>query len=157
MSEFTPITTQEEFDAAIKDRLRRDRESQAKKYEGWISPDDLTARIAEYEKQVKTLQDAAAEYEKTLADKDAEIAKGQSYRTELDKTKIALAAGLDQKYASRLQGTTPEEWKADAEMLAKDFASAHVTAPLGNAEGTKTGRPDTRTQFADWFKESFAD
>ena len=39
MADFTPITTQEEFDAAIKERLTRDREAQAKKTDwesrGW--------------------------------------------------------------------------------------------------------------------------
>ena len=34
---FEPINTQEEFDAAVKDRLARE----AKKYEGYTSPDDL--------------------------------------------------------------------------------------------------------------------
>ena len=38
---FTPIETQEQFDAALKDRLQRDRDAQAKKYEGWTSPEDL--------------------------------------------------------------------------------------------------------------------
>ena len=34
--EFKAITTQEELDTIIKDRLKRDREAQTKKYEGWI-------------------------------------------------------------------------------------------------------------------------
>ena len=156
MSDFTPITTQEEFDAAIKERLKRDRESQAKKYDGWISPEEQQSRIGEYEKQIKALQDAAAESEKVLAEKDAKIAEGARYRADLEKTRIALAAGLDPKYADRLRGENADEWKKDAEDLAKDFAAAHVTAPLGNPEGNHGAKPDTRTQFADWFKVSFS-
>ena len=40
MADFQAITTQEELDSIIKDRLKRDREAQTKKYEGWISPED---------------------------------------------------------------------------------------------------------------------
>lgn len=132
--DFTPIMTQEEFNEAIKDRLARDRESQAKKYEGWISPEDHKKHLSEYEKQIKELQDAAAESERALAEKDAKIAEGAKYRTDLEKTRIALAAGLDIKYAGRLVGENEAEWKADAEMLAKDFAAGHHTAPLGSSE-----------------------
>lgn len=107
-------------------------------------------------KQIKALQDAAAESEKVLAEKDAKIAESAKYRADLEKTRIALAAGLDPKYADRLRGENADEWKKDAEDLAKDFAAAHVTAPLGNPEGNHGAKPDTRTQFADWFKESFS-
>lgn len=134
MADFTPINTQEEFDAVLKERLKRDRESQAKKYEGWISPEDQQKRVSEYEKQIKALQDAAAESEKTLAEKDAKIAEGAKYRTDLEKTRIALAAGLRIDYADRLRGENADEWKKDAEVLAKDFAGAHRTAPLGSNE-----------------------
>ena len=156
MADFTPINTQEEFDAAIKERLKRDREAQAKKFEGWISPEDQQKRLAEYDAQIKTLQDAATESEKKLAEKDALIAEGAKYKTDLEKTRIALAAGLDQKYADRLRGENADEWKKDAEELARDFSAAHVTAPLGSPESNQGGKPDTRTQFADWFKETFS-
>lgn len=132
--EFTPIMTQEDFDAAIKDRLKRDRETQSKRYEGWISPEDQQKRFGEYEQQIKSLQDAATAAEKTLAEKDALIAEGAKYKTDLEKTRIALAAGLDVKYAGRLVGENEKEWQADAEMLAKDFAANRRTAPIGSSE-----------------------
>lgn len=128
------ITTQEEFDAAIGERLKRERDTQAKKYEGYTSPDDLSKIKADYDKQIKDLQDAAAASEKTLAEKDEEIAKGAKYRTDLEKTRIALAAGLKIDYADRLRGENAEEWQKDAELLAKDFASSHRAAPLGDPD-----------------------
>lgn len=150
---FTPIETQEQFDQAISERLKRDREAQAKKYEGWTSPEALQKLTDEHNKRVKELEDAAAAAQQTLADKDAEIAKGAKYRTDLEKTRIALKAGLRMEYADRLRGENEEEWKADAEMLAKDFAVARYSAPLGNPEPAVN--KTTRDQFEDWAKEVF--
>lgn len=155
MADFKVIETQEQLDAIIKERLQRDREAQAKKYDGYISPEEHMKALAEQEAKIKQLEDAAAETAKKLADKDAEIAKGETYRTDLEKTKIAIAAGLKIDYASRLRGDTPEEWKKDAETLAKDFAAAHVNAPLGSGEATNTGKMTNGQRFADWFGQQF--
>ena len=155
MAEFTIIENQEQLDAVVKERLKRDREARAKQFEGWTSPDDLQKIHDEYKKQIKAYEDAAAKDAKTIADKDAEIAKGAKYRTDLEKTRIALAAGLKIDYADRLRGETEEEWKADAEVLAKDFAASHRTAPLGAPEGSpasgkgvKAVGSDKRAAFA---------
>lgn len=155
---FTPINTQEEFDAAIGERLSRDREAQAKKYEGWTSPEDLKKITDAHETEIKKLTDAAAESEAKIKDLNEEIAKGNTYRADLEKTRIAIAQGLDIKYADRLRGETREEWEADAKDLAKDFAAyasaQNQPAPLGSpgTSGTKT----TRDQFADTVNQFFS-
>ena len=41
MSEFKAITTQEEFDEIIKDRLERERKTVEKKFEGYMSKDEV--------------------------------------------------------------------------------------------------------------------
>lgn len=137
------ITTQEEFDAAIGERLKREKESAAKRFEGYTSPDDLEKIKAEYDKQIKGLQEAAAASEKVLAEKDAKIAEGAKYKTDLEKTRIALAAGLKIDYADRLRGENEDEWKKDAEILAKDFATSHASAPLGNPDPAPTNKNDS--------------
>ena len=165
MSEtFKPIETQEAFDAAIAERLERDRKKYAGQVEadlkgkGWKSPEEVEQLTADLSKQIKTLQDTAAETARTIADKDKEIAKGEGYRAELEKTRIAIAQGLDIKYADRLRGETREEWEADAKDLAKDFAAyasaQNQPAPLGSpgTSGTKT----TRDQFADTVNQFFS-
>lgn len=155
---FIPINTQEEFDAAIGERLSRDRESQAKKYEGWTSPEDLKKITDAHEVEIKKLTDAAAESEAKIKNLNEEIAKGNTYRADLEKTRIAIAQGLDIKYADRLRGETREEWEADAKDLAKDFAAyasaQNQPAPLGSpgTSGTKT----TRDQFADTVNQFFS-
>lgn len=154
MSEFKIIETQEQFDAAIGERLKRERDASAKKYEEWTSPEALQQLKDSYEQKIKALEDAAAETQQIIADKDAQIADSAKYRTDLEKTRIALAAGLKMEYADRLRGDTAEEWKADAEFLAKDFAAAHVTAPLGSSEPTITNETSTREKFAEWMSEN---
>lgn len=150
------ITTQEELDEVIKDRVARAKDSAAKKYEDWISPEDSQKAMADLQKQVEDLQKAVADAEKTIKAKDETIAEGARYKTDLDKTRIAIAAGLDVKYASRLQGDNADAWKKDAEDLAKDFAAARKAAPvpIGSSE-TPPGKVSTSKQFESWFKSNF--
>lgn len=154
MSEFKVIETQEQLDAVLGERLKRERETNEKKYEGYTSPDALQKIKDDYEKQIKALEDAATETQSTLADKDAKIAEGEKYRTDLVKTRIALKAGLDMKYADRLRGENEEEWTADAKSLAEDFAAAHVQAPLGTNEPKITKEQASKRQFENWLNEN---
>lgn len=120
MSEFKAITTQEEFDNAIKERLDRQAKKTAeevkKTFEGWLSPDDVKAKTAELEKKLAEkdgkLGESKAAYDKLSAEKKA---------LELDRAREAAArdAGLPFELARRLSGATPDELKADAEALSK--------------------------------------
>ena len=145
------ITTQEELDAVIGERLKRAKE----KYSGWTSPEDLQKIQEEHRAEIKKLQDAASETQKTIEEKDKTIAEGAKYRTDLEKTRIALAAGLDIKFADRLRGENEEEWKKDAEDLAKDFVAAHSAVPLGNPDpATSKASPEdiAKKKFSDWLE-----
>ncbi len=150
------ITTQEELDAVIGERLKREKESSAKKYSGWTSPEDLQKLTDDHQKELKKLQDALADTQKQIEEKDKTIAESAQYRTALDKTRAALAAGLDVKYADRLKGETVEEWQKDAEELAKDFAMSHSAPPLGNPDpATSKASPEdvAKKKFADWLDQ----
>lgn len=151
MSDFKIIETQEQLDAIIVDRIRRAKESEAKKFEGWKSPEDIEELTKELTGKVKALEDAAAETQKQIEEKDQKIAEGNKYRTDLEKTRIALKAGLDIKYADRLRGENTEDWEADAKELAKDFAAAAKAVPVGSYEPSKTGERANADVFADWF------
>ena len=141
MSEFTPITTQEEFDAAIKDRLTRDREAQAKKTaEKYADYEDLKNKTAEYEKQIAGFKEqlkGAEEKDKKIAELEGSVKK---YELSALKTKIAHEAGLDYSLASRLNGDTEDEIRTDAKSLSDTIgkmktsaAPAKSTEPAGAA------------------------
>ena len=148
---FTVIETQEQFDAAISERLKRAKESFEEKYAGYKSPEELKKITDQYDERIRSLEEAAAATQQTISEKDAKIAEGDKYRADLAKTRIAVNSGLDIKYADRLRGETEEEWKQDAEELAKDFKAARTVAPIGNPE-PNSGKVSTRDQFKTWME-----
>ena len=100
MAEFTPITTQEEFDNAIKERLTRDREAQAKKVaEKYADYEDLKSKTAEYEKQIAGFteqlkgveeKDKKIEFRKVIASKPDKKAAGSTVKKETSNLKYKL-------------------------------------------------------------------
>lgn len=131
--EFKAIETQEAFDAAIKARLERNTrsvtEEVTKKFEGYISPDDAkksTDRITALEKEL-------ADGKATIADLTA---KNSAYEISSVKMKIAREAGLPAELAERLNGSTEEELKKDAEALAALVKPAHQPRPRSTEGGS---------------------
>lgn len=130
----TPITTQEQFDEAIKERLLRE----SKKYEGYTSPKDLEKLKADYDKQIGDLNGAllaanekAAKYDQDIAERDAKI---KGYETNSVKMRIAHEAGLPYEMYSRLTGETEDDIKKDAESLSKLMKSGTQAPPPASAE-----------------------
>lgn len=120
--EFKPITTQEEFDAAIKSRLARERETVQKQFSDY---EDLKKQVEDLKKEKATYtQDAqnSAGKLKDLQDKlDAANVKIKGYELDALKTAVAIEKGLPLELRSRLTGNTEEEIKADAASLAELF------------------------------------
>lgn len=130
----TPITTQEQFDEAIKARLAK----QSKKFEGYTSPEDLAGIKADYDKRLGELNEAlkvanekAGGYDKEIADRDAKI---KGYEMGLLKQRVAREAGLPYELHTRLTGETEEELAKDAKALAALVKSNSTPAPLANPE-----------------------
>ncbi len=117
MAEFTPIMTQEDFDAAISERLKREQ-----------------AKYSDYD----TIKSDLGTLRVQLSAKDAEIStlqgKVKGYETDSVKTRIALETGLPLDLRTRLTGETEEEIRADANKLAKLFVQQKGPAPLRDTE-----------------------
>ena len=131
MSEFKPITTQEEFDAAIKGRLSREKE----KYGDY---DRLKSRVAELEEEnvdlkstIEATNQSKADADKQLEDMQKQIA---GYETASLRTRVALQHGLPYDLADRLQGTDEESFKADAERLVGYIKKSQPVAPIRDSE-----------------------
>ena len=131
MSEFKPITTQEEFDAAIKGRLSREKE----KYGDY---DQLKSRVAELEEENVGLKSTIEATNQSKADADKQLEELQSqiagYETASLRTRIALKHGLPYDLADRLQGNDEESFEADAERLASFVKHTEHVAPMRTLE-----------------------
>jgi len=137
MADFTPITSQEELDRIIKGRLEKQSESFTKKYEGFVSPEDLAKIRSDYDKQVADLNSAmkaaskkAEAYDKDIAERDAKI---KGYETSALKGRIAHETGIPYELAARLSGETEEDIRKDAESLAQ-YVNKGEVPPMRSTE-----------------------
>ena len=133
--EFKAITTQEEFDKAIQDRLARQKESIEKQYADYA---ELKAKNKTLESEIGALKTTLAEantktesYDKDIAELNAKIA---GYETASMRTKIALQHGIPFDLAGRLVGEDEESITADAKKLAELVGKKEPIAPLKDTE-----------------------
>lgn len=133
MGDFTPIETQEQLDKIIGERLSRDRETQAKKYEGYVKPEDYAAKCKEYDDTIAGLQKSIDDG-KSIAE-ELESAKTQIKNYEIGsvKTKVAHEMGLPYEMAARLRGETEEDIRKDAESM-KGLFPKKAAPPLRSDE-----------------------
>ena len=131
MSDFKPITTQEEFDVAIKERLSREKA----KYSDY---DQLKSRVTELETENVGLKSTIEANNQSKADADKQLENLQNqiagYETANLRTRVALQHGLPYDLADRLQGTDEESFKADAERLAGYIKKSQPVAPIRDSE-----------------------
>lgn len=129
--EFTAITTQEQFDAAISERLKRERETTEKRFEGYLSPEDAAKKYTGY----LSPSDVEKKYAGYLTPQQAQEKDKQlkGYETNSVKMRIAHEAGLPFELAARLSGESEDDIKADAAKLSKLIGSGY-TAPLKDTE-----------------------
>ena len=153
MGDFTPIETQEQFDAAIGERLKRERETQEKKYSGYVSPDVFSNKSKEYEtkigelnKSITAANEKLAGYDKQIAERDTRL---KAYETDSVKTRIAHETGCRGQwdYIFRtgeritvsydaikfLQGDNEENIRQSAQAL-KSLCGNGQAAPLADTE-----------------------
>ena len=129
--EFKPIESQEELDNIIKDRLKRERESTQKKYEGWISPDDHQKALDEANKAFDDFKKAHEGDEQTIADLTA---KNKAYETASLKSRVAHEVGLSYEWIGRISGDDEESIRKDAESLKKLVGNGAQPIPTKNTE-----------------------
>lgn len=134
MSEFTPITTQEEFDSAIKARIERERRTITEKYSDY---EDLKNKVGGFEKQISDLNGALDSANKKIATYDDEIAKRDAiikqHESHSAKTRIAHEVGLSYDAIDFLRGDDEDSIRQSAESLKALVGKSH-SAPLASQE-----------------------
>ena len=131
MADFKVIETQEQLDAVIGERLKRERETIKKEYEGFLSPEDVAKKYSGY----LSPEDEKKKYEGYLspekaAEKDAKI---KGYETDSVKTRIAHETGLSYDAVGFLKGEDEDTIRKSAESL-KALMGGNSVAPLASVE-----------------------
>ena len=121
--EFTPIESQEQFDAMVKERVERAKKSAAKEFETQLKDLEgikeqltskeeeitaLKAKIGGFESEKKTSEESYHAMEKELSE----------LKLKALKTQIAMDNNLPPDMADRIKGDDEEAMRADAEKLA---------------------------------------
>lgn len=139
---FKTIETQEELDAIIEKRLKREREVTTKRFEGWISPEDHQKAIDSANKALDDYKEAHKGDEQTIADLTA---KNKAYETASLKSRIAHEVGLSYDWISRISGDDEASIRADAESL-KKLVGTGAPLPTKNTETGENLDP-TKTAY----------
>lgn len=136
--DFTPIETQEQFDAMVKDRIARATKTAEEKFSGYISPEELTKRTAELTKQIGGLQDQLKDSNDKFTSLSSQIAEKDSkikeYETASVKTRIAHELDLSFEAIDFLKGEDEDSIRKSAETLKSIVGSQRSAQPLKSTE-----------------------
>lgn len=125
--DFTPITTQEDFEKRLKERLEQKERAVKEQFSDY---EELKSKVSDYEKQIASFQKTNSAATKQI---DELSAKVQKYETNSVKTRVALEAGIPFELADKITGKDEAEMVEDAKRLA-GYLGARPTAPLANPE-----------------------
>ena len=130
MADFKEITTQEEFDERIKERISRAEKKVRDEYANWLKPDALDALKAEHAQEIEKLNASHAEALKKYEGYDekftAQATKIHELETSALKTKIAMAKKLPMDAVEFLQGDDEKSITESADKLSKLSAPTYV-------------------------------
>lgn len=133
--EFKAITTQEELNEIIQNRLARQKEMYEKQIaEIRSKADESEALQTKLNEQMSALEDMRNKSKEASEEYSAMQKKLQSYETQELKRRVALASGLSYELADRLVGEDEETLHADAKRLLSFVGNSTSVAPLKNNE-----------------------
>lgn len=145
MADFTAITTQEEFDARIKDRLSRQEEKHQKALAEAVAKfsdyEDIKSKYETALKQIEGFSSTGAkldELKKKIAEQETEI---KGFRIGSLKNKVATELGLSADAISFISGEDEETIRSSAEAL-KKIVNAQHSAPLSSNNDSASGNHD---------------
>lgn len=109
---FKPITSQQDFEAALKSRLERAKRSAEKQYAKQV--EELSSKLREYEEAQLSAEERK---DKRLTELEQNLQEATERYTKLERTRLveslAREMGLPEKFWNRVQGTTDDEIISD--------------------------------------------
>ena len=129
--EFQAITSQDQLNAIIGERVKRAQESAEKKYADFISPEDHQKALDDANKAFDDYKKAHEGDEQTIADLTA---KNKAYETSALKSRIAHEVGLDYAWISRINGEDEKSIREDAESIKKLVGAGTNLMPTKNTD-----------------------
>lgn len=134
---FTPIETQEQFDAMVKDRIARAERAAVERYSDYdalkAQREDLSKQVAQLTEQLKKQAETIDGHKAVVDDLTAQV---RAHETASVKTRIALEMGLPYQMADRLAGADEEAIRKDAEAMVALIGKQTPVAPVGAPEPT---------------------
>ncbi len=147
---FEAITTQEQLDSIIGERLKRERETVEKKLRESIEKEylekygdyeELKTKTDEYGRQIEEFNQTIKDNSEKLAgyERSSREAQDRLKKYEMDsmKMKIAHETGIPFELASRLSGEDEAAIRKDAESISKFISKKKTSAPLASTEPEK--------------------
>ena len=121
--EFTPIESQEQFDAMVKERVERAKKSAAKEFETQLKDlEGIKEQLASKEEENTALKAKITDFESEKKSSEESYHAMEKELSELKlkalKTQIAMDNNLPTDMADRIKGDDEEAMRADAEKLA---------------------------------------
>lgn len=129
--EFKAITTQEEFDNAVKNRLKREKEKYEAEIEKYSDYEELKQQNNALQQQLDEYSQSKQNFENQINDLQSEV---KNYKSKQLKTDIALEYNIPKNLADRLQGEDEESLRKDAESISAIFAQNEPLSPLKSSE-----------------------
>ena len=140
MADFKEITTQEEFDERIKQRIERAEKKVRDEYAGFMSVDDVKNLKADHAKEIEKLKASHAEELKKYEGYDekftAQATRIHELETSALKTKIAMAKKLPMDAIEFLNGDDEKSITESADKLSKLSAPTNVGFTRNTESGT---------------------
>ena len=145
MADFKVINTQEEFDAAIKERLDRAGKKIREEYNGWTSPEGLKELTDKHQEEIQKLTEAHSKDLEKYAGYEERFTEQTNRIHELEisalKVRIATEMQLPLGAAEFLQGDDEKSIAESAEKL-KKLSSAQQSQSRGHTRETETKEAD---------------
>lgn len=138
--EFTPPASQEEFDRIIASRISR----VERKYSDY---GELKAKAQQFD----AYQDSQRTQEEKLAAENAQLREQiEAFHARELRASIAAECGLDPKFLGMLNGSTEEELRQQATLLAGALAGTSTPASSGPVVGGLASQPAGSATAADF-------